>query len=462
MSRDRDKLASLSASPNVHRDMGIIRPGSPLGSSRSNGFDRWFAAGMLHALGDPPIRMMLWDGQAVGRPAGEALSTVSVRDRGALYKLAINPDLQFGELFTQDRLRVDGDLVRLLEMVNRAKANDGSKRLHEKVLGWFYKPRRNTLVRARDNIHQHYDLSNDFYELWLDREMVYTCAYFPTPEASLEDAQIAKMDHVCRKIRLKPGETVVEAGCGWGGLARHMAKHYGVTVKAYNISSEQIRYARERARREGLSDRVEYIEADYREISGQFDAFVSVGMLEHVGPDNYPELGAVMQRAVKPEGRGLVHSIGRDRPALMNAWIEKRIFPGAYPPSLDEMTAIFGPAGFSILDVENLRLHYAKTLEHWLKRYDSAVDQVTKRFGPVFARAWRLYLAGSIAAFSSGDLQLFQVTFARHGNNHIPWTRGYLYDNERHTETSWLETLERDFVYEPESTRQADDLERAS
>jgi cyclopropane-fatty-acyl-phospholipid synthase len=236
------------------------------------------------------------------------------------------------------------------------------------------------------------------------------------------------MDHVCRKLRLRPGETVVEAGCGWGALALHMATRYGARVKAFNLSHEQIAYARSRARALGAEGRVEFIEDDYRNISGRYDAFVSIGMLEHVGRDNYDELGGLIDRCLQRDGRGLLHSIGQIRPAALNAWIEKRIFPGAYPPALREMLAILEPWEFSVLDVENLRLHYALTLEHWLRRFEHARERISEMYDERFTRAWRFYLAGSIAAFNTGNLQLFQVLFARPAGNDAPWTRAYLYD----------------------------------
>jgi len=261
--------------------------------------------------------------------------------------------------------------------------------------------------------------------------MVYTCAYFPAPEATLEQAQMAKMHHICRKLRLRPGERVVEAGCGWGSLALFMARHYGVRVRAYNISREQIAYARQQAELQGLAAQVEFVEDDYRNITGSYDAFVSVGMLEHVGQRYYRALGAVVDRVLTGDGRGLIHSIGRIRPGQMNAWIEKRIFPGAAPPSLAEMMEIFEPAGFAVLDVENLRLHYARTLQHWLQRFDRAGDRIEAMFDARFVRAWRLYLAGSIAAFLSSDLQLFQVLFNRGASNDMAWTREHLYREPR-------------------------------
>jgi cyclopropane-fatty-acyl-phospholipid synthase len=197
-----------------------------------------------------------------------------------------------------------------------------------------------------------------------------------------------------------------------------------VTVRALNVSSEQIAYARERARAERLDGQVEFVEDDYRHASGQFDAFVSVGMLEHVGAADYPALGGVIDRSLAAHGRGLLHFIGRNRPSPLNPWIRKRIFPGAYPPTLAEVfDGVLAPWDFSVTDVENLRLHYAATLEHWRARFDRAEREVAAMFDEPFVRAWRLYLAGSQAAFATGAMQLFQVVFARGGSNAVPWTR---------------------------------------
>jgi cyclopropane-fatty-acyl-phospholipid synthase len=287
----------------------------------------------------------------------------------------------------------------------------------------------NSFAAARRHVHHHYDLGNEFYRGWLDREMVYTCGYYERPDMTLDAAQHAKLDHVCRKLRLQRGETVVEAGCGWGALALHMARAYGARVKAFNVSREQIAFARERAEREGLAHQVEFIDDDYRNVGGTFDAFVSVGMLEHVGLPNYEALGQAIARSVRSGGRGLLHFIGRDAPRPLNAWIRRRIFPGAYTPTLAEVTSrVLQPAGMSVLDVENLRLHYAQTLRHWGERFASVGDQVRGRYGEEFRRAWELYLAGSEAAFTTGTMQLFQIVFAPTGAAPPYWTRAAVYD----------------------------------
>ena len=379
---------------------------------------------LLASLGDPALRVKLWNGESVATGSGDPVAVVGINSRAALAKLLLHPELYFGEDYSDGSIEVEGDLVKLLELVYRGTAGATFPGALFRLAG---RRRGNTLSASRENIHHHYDLGNDFYRLWLDQEMVYTCAYFPAPEATLEEAQIAKMDHVCRKLGLRQGESVIEAGCGWGALAIHMARRYGVRVRAFNISHEQIVYARGRARALGLEDRVEFVEDDYRNIAGRCDAFVSVGMLEHVGLDNYDRLGRVIDACLDGRGRGLLHSIGRARPAELNAWIDKRIFPGAYPPTLRQMLSIVEPREFSVLDVENLRLHYALTLRHWLQRFEGARDEVARMYDERFVRTWRLYLAGSIAAFDAGALQLFQVLFARHSNNELPWTREHLY-----------------------------------
>ncbi len=394
--------------------------------------DRWIAEKMLEVVGNPPIELRLWDGKPIISPVENPVATLQYNNRGAMLKTIINPELYFGDLYSSGQASFTGDLVRFSEIIYSNLEQSGRGGWLRHLILWLGHRRiANSRDKAKDNIYHHYDIGNEFYRLWLDtQEMQYTCAYFPDPEMTLEQAQVAKLHHVCRKLRLQPGETVVEAGCGWGGLALFMAKNYGVKVTAYNISREQVAHAHRRAENEGMAGQVEYVLDDYRNISGQFDAFVSVGMLEHVGKNDFATLGEVIDRCLKPEGRGLIHSIGRNQPAPMNAWIERRIFPGAYPPSISEMMHIFEPNRLSILDIENLRLHYSKTLEHWLERFQASEGEVLSMMDRQFVRAWRLYLAGSIAAFNVGELQLFQVVFSRSRNNELPWSRDHLYQSK--------------------------------
>jgi cyclopropane-fatty-acyl-phospholipid synthase len=416
------KLALSSTPPPAANGDTVAAPSERLS------FEGKMLRRLLSFLGEPPIEFVLWNGERISVAGANIVSRVRIEDRATLYGILRDPQMRFGDAYSEGKIQIEGDLVRLLEEVYRAGGRARPRTsLLRKVTDWLNRPRSNTLDGSRENIHHHYDIGNDFYSLWLGQTMAYTCAYYPTDTATLDEAQTAKMHHICRKLQLKPGESVVEAGCGWGTLALHMARHYGVKVRAFNISKEQVAYARERAKAEGLAGLVEYVQDDYRTITGRYDAFVSVGMLEHVGVENYPELGRIARQCLPAHGRGLIHSIGRNIPRPLHPWIERRIFPGAYPPTLREFMQIFEPWGFSILDVENIRLHYAKTCTHWLDLYEAASSRVRDMFDEKFVRMWRLYLAGSVAGFTTGTLQLFQVVFAPPENNNVPMTRAHLY-----------------------------------
>jgi cyclopropane-fatty-acyl-phospholipid synthase len=394
--------------------------------------EEWLLHKIYDAVGRPPVRLMLKNGGSISPETDLPVANIVIDDLKTLLWLILDPEVGFGDAYRDGRITVEGDLVAALECVMERMTRANHRNWYGKLVSKGMEHlQRNSLRGSRYNIHRHYDLGTDFYRLWLDRDLVYTCAYFPTPAATLEEAQTAKLDYVCRKLQLRSGERVVEAGCGWGALALHMAKHYGVSVRAFNISHEQIEEARRRAEEQGLAHRVEFVEDDYRNISGKYDAFVSVGMLEHVGRENYREFGKMIQRSISETGRGFLHFIGRNQPRAFSRWTRKRIFPGAYAPALSQVMQIFEPLNLSVLDVENLRLHYAKTLEHWLARFEKSKQRVTEMFGPEFVRAWRLYLTGSIAGFRVGTLQLFQVLFARTLSGRIPITRAHLYKELR-------------------------------
>lgn len=398
----------------------------PAGDSRTAGLLRR----LLVSAGSPAITLELPAGERVAIRHQDPKATFRLADHGALLRLLADPQMQFGELYSSGRLElVQGELCAALEEMFRAARRVGTSGRFDagELLRALAPRRRNSLARARRHVHAHYDLGNEFYALWLDPSMAYTCAYFETPAATLAEAQRAKFEHVCRKLRLRPGDEVIEAGCGWGGFALHAARHHGVTVRAFNVSREQLVWARAAAVREGLEGRVEFIEDDYRNIRGQCDAFVSIGMLEHVGQDQYEALGRLVARVLRTDGGGLIHSIGRNVAYPINPWILRHIFPGASIPTLREMMRLFEPSGFTVHDVENLGRHYARTLAAWRAGFEGNVERVRALFDERFVRCWRLYLAGSEAAFRCGDMQLFQVLFAPPDSARIPPTRADLY-----------------------------------
>lgn len=400
----------------------------------SRGWERRLIHRLWERVGRPPLQLELWDGTPCGAPPDQAVGSIRFRQPSIMWRLLWDASLAFGDGYCDGSVEIEGNLVDVLEALLRGIAQaEGSHPPRPSLRNHFLPRKGHSLGESKTSVHHHYDIGNAFYRLWLDEQMAYTCAYYERPDMSLEQAQVAKFDHVCRKLRLQPDDVVVEAGCGWGGFALHMARQYGARVRAYNISTEQIAYARQRARAEGLEDRVEFIEDDYRNIQGRYDVFVSIGMLEHVGVDQYHTLGATIDRVLADNGRGLIHTIGRNYARPLDTWIDQRIFPGAEPPSLRQMMDIFEPFGFSVLDVENLRLHYAQTCRHWLERFEAHVPEVQRMFDPKFVRMWRFYLASSVAAFLTGHLQLFQVQFARALDNSIPRTRADIY---RHLEVA--------------------------
>jgi cyclopropane-fatty-acyl-phospholipid synthase len=394
----------------------------------ANSYTRLLRMIMLH-IGNPRVTLRLWDGDEFSVSHGEPVACIEFRDRRAIFKLLASPSVGFGECYSTGLIEIHGDFLALASEMTTAFTRKRDRGYWgNKIRSLLVSIRANSLTRSRHNVHHHYDLGNDFYRLWLDERMLYTCAYYESAGASLAEAQVAKLDHVCRKLRLEPGQTVIEAGCGWGALAMHMAEHYGVSVRAYNNSHEQVAYARQQALLKGLAEQVEFVLDDYRAIDQQCDVFVSVGMLEHVGLRNYRTLGDIINHCLKPDGLALIHSIGRSHSRPADPWITKHIFPGGYIPSLGDMATIFEPHRFSVLDIENLRLHYARTCVDWLKNFEVVSEQVGEMYSEEFVRTWRLYLAGSSAGFQSGTLQLYQVLFAHGGNNGVPWTRQYQFE----------------------------------
>jgi cyclopropane-fatty-acyl-phospholipid synthase len=284
-----------------------------------------------------------------------------------------------------------------------------------------------TLRRAPKNISYHYDLGDEFYTLYLDSTMAYSCAYFRRPDDSLEQSQVNKYEHLARKLLLKQNESLLDIGCGWGGMLIYAAQNYGITGMGNTLSKNQYAYASRKIREAGLKDRVRVVLQDYRQIGGKFDKVVSVGMFEHVGKKFIPVFIRKVSEVLRPGGLGLLHTIGRDAPSIGDPWTLNHIFPGGYLPTLSEITRALGRAGFTVLDVENLRIHYAKTLERWAENFERNVDTVREMFDDAFVRRWRLFLNSSAAGFRYGQSRLFQVLFSNGLNNCLPETRSHMY-----------------------------------
>lgn len=286
---------------------------------------------------------------------------------------------------------------------------------------------RNAPGRARRNVAHHYDLGDAFYDLWLDDDRQYSCAYFPRPGMTLEEAQVSKKRHVARKLRLEPGMRVLDVGCGWGGLALTLAGEFGARVTGVTLSENQAATARRRAAEAGLSDRVDIRLQDYRDVDERFDRVVSVGMLEHVGAPNYPAYFAAVDRLLGPDGVALIHTIARCQPPQGSpSWVGKWIFPGGYNPSLSEVAAAVERTGLWWADVESLRGHYAETLRRWQSRFEDALPQVRAMYDERFVRMWRWYLVGSEVAFDDFDHVVLQIQLAKH-RGAVPATRAYLH-----------------------------------
>ncbi len=383
--------------------------------------------------------MLFPDGTEYRYGSDEPDFVIHFKTENALTRTMLGGSLGFGEAYMAQELDIKGDLQDVCMLGFRILDGHLKPSLKEKarfLLG--YLSRRNTINGSKRNIQAHYDLGNDFYALWLDHEMQYTCAYFQNPSDTLEKAQLQKLDLVCRKLRLQPGETVIEAGCGWGGLALHAARKYGVKIRSFNISREQIEYARDRARRLGISsDRIEYVEDDYRNIlNGRsvYDKFVSIGMLEHVGLENYKDLYKIIETVTRPRGLALVHSISRIAPFLSDPWLEKYIFPGCYIPSLAEMITPVESRSrpLHVVDVENLRYHYALTLDHWHKRFEKNLDLISSKYNESFVRMFRLYLRASAAGFRAGGVLLYQILLSNGYDDSAPLTRNHFFEQEKY------------------------------
>jgi len=366
-----------------------------------------------------------------GGGSGAPEVTVRLKDPDLPRRIVLNPDLAVSEAYMDERLTIDGDDLHdffELMLVN----------LTLRRAAWWQAPltmsqqamrriaQHNPVGRAQENVKHHYDLSGELYDLFLDADRQYSCAYFARPDMTLEEAQAAKKAHIARKLLLEPGMKVLDIGCGWGGMALTLAKDHGVKVVGVTLSTEQHAVAVQRAKAAGLEDRVEFRLSDYRAVSGSFDRIVSVGMFEHVGAPHFQEYFSTVERLLNPDGVALIHTIGRQTPpGYTSAFIRKYIFPGGYIPALSEISAAIEKTRLWATDVEVWRLHYAETLRHWYDRFMARQDEASALYDARFCRMWRYYLAASEMTFRH-DLQcVFQVQIARR-QDAVPLTRDYM------------------------------------
>jgi len=361
---------------------------------------------------------------------------ITIKDAATARKIGLNPALGAGEAFMEGSLVVEsGDILELLDLVSGNLRWDRDNKLR---VGLWRQARLaarwgelNERRRSRRNVAHHYDLDDRLYDLFLDEERQYSCGYFREgndgPDSDLDRAQHDKLNHVVAKLCLKPGMRVLDIGCGWGGMARHIHKLSGAEVLGVTLSGEQLAHARRRALELGIAGKVRYELIDYRDVTGTFDRIVSVGMFEHVGRPNYRDYFAKVASLLEPDGVALIHSIGRaGGPGATDPWTRKYIFPGGYTPALSEIAPHIERAWLWVTDVEVWRLHYMKTLEHWLQRCRARKEDIVALYDERFFRMWEFYLAGAIMAFRHDDHAVFQIQLARR-RDAVPLTRDYLH-----------------------------------
>jgi cyclopropane-fatty-acyl-phospholipid synthase len=371
---------------------------------------------------ETPFQIRYWDGTSEQFGRDEAQLTITFSEKVPVKRLLKEPSLTFGEAYMDGSVEIEGKIEDVIRM-----ALSNRNELWTKTMASLPKL---SISRQKKNIEHHYDLGNDFYSLWLDESMSYSCAYFRSPEDSLHQAQLQKIDHVLKKLQLKRGERLLDIGSGWGWLIIRAAQQYGVKSYGITLSEEQYKKTKERIHSLGLEGQVEVELTDYRELAKRglaFDKISSVGMFEHVGQAHYPAFMGTVSSLLKNEGLALLHTITHQTEDPVDPWIEKYIFPGGYIPALREIISLLPDYNFHAIDVESLRLHYATTLDHWADRFEAQLDKVRQMYDDRFIRMWRLYLQSSAAFFRNGGLNIHQILFSKGVNNHLEMTREFLY-----------------------------------
>jgi cyclopropane-fatty-acyl-phospholipid synthase len=386
--------------------------------------------------GDLTVRLPGGTQITAGDGSGPPLTVAITEPRWAA-RIAANPSLAVGEAYMDGGLVIEqGDIWDFAELIGRNAQHRPLKRAGA-LARWILDRRlqANHRAMARRNVAHHYDLSVDFYRRFLDADLQYSCAYFPRPGVSLEEAQTAKKRHIAAKLLVGPGQRVLDIGCGWGGLGLTLAQETGARVEGVTLSTEQLATARARAEAAGLAGRAQFSLTDYRDVEGPYDRIVSVGMFEHVGRPNFQVYFDKVAELLADDGVALIHSIGRyDGPSFTQPWIAKYIFPGGYIPALSEVLACVERSGLIVADIELLRLHYADTLRLWRARFTAQRDEIARLYDERFCRMWEFYLCISELAFRYRGHMVFQLQLAKRLDA-APLTRDYIGDGERQLET---------------------------
>ncbi|MBN7574590.1 MULTISPECIES: SAM-dependent methyltransferase [Clostridium] len=387
--------------------------------------DKIFYKTLFKNLFSDPVEIKFWDGTTEKYLEGEPVFKIIFNEPISKADIIKNPSLAFGEGYMTKKVDIEGSVKKAIESIyNNKDSFLNNSNMYSKLL----RKASNNIKHSKENIEFHYDIGNDFYKLWLDDTMTYSCAYFKTPSDSLTQAQKNKVLHILNKLDLKEGETLLDIGCGWGELIISAAKEYNVKATGITLSSEQFAKVKEKIDNENLNNLVDVQLVDYREFKDrQFDKIVSVGMLEHVGKDHITEYFNTIDRLLNDKGLSLLHCITSVTEGGNNTWIDKYIFPGGYVPSVSELIFSMSDKNFNVIDVENLRLHYEKTLEHWASNFENALPEIRKTKDETFIRMWRLYLNACAASFNSGNVHIHQFLFGKGVNNNLHWTREYMY-----------------------------------
>mgnify|MGYP002592210435 FL=1 len=388
--------------------------------------DKIFIKSFLNNFEEESFSVKLWDEEEIKVGQDEPLFKVTLNKPIPKKELLSSATLAFGEAYMDGNLQVEGDFLTMLNTVLKYKSKfptdfKGLPKIFSNLT---------SQKKQKEEVSYHYDLGNDFYSLWLDDTMSYSCGYFKNENDSLYDAQMNKIHHLLKKLNLKEGQSLLDIGCGWGSLLIEAAKNYKVKGLGITLSEEQYKKFKSRIEEENLQDYLDVKLMDYRELekSGlSFDRVVSVGMLEHVGRPNYDLFFKNVNVVLKESGLFLLHYISGLKESEGDAWIKKYIFPGGVIPSLREIISISSEYKYHILDVESLRLHYKKTLLMWAKNFDNNIDKIKAMFDDEFIRMWRMYLYSCAASFNNGVIDLHQILFVKGVNNNLPMTRSYMY-----------------------------------